>query len=210
LRPEAWVQGRTCSSQEPVCPGFWLWQGLKDATSGPPGVPLPWVGTPAPCARSRRLASRSRGTATGTATRLGLLRTVAYFTGRRTHGHLRKWHAGELPWTGRSYLGGRGSPPRESRVRPQTASVGTGSDCGSCESAACVALPFAVDARPAPRCAADTSAEAAGFFCGAGVCATTTRGAAGLPGRGCRASESDGGAAAVDGHGGPGEVAGGG
>src|SRR3954451_18662288 len=48
--------------------------------------------------------SRSRGTATATATatRLGLLRTVAYFTGRRTPCHLRKWHARELPWTGRS------------------------------------------------------------------------------------------------------------
>jgi hypothetical protein len=52
---------------------------------------------------------RSRGTATETATRLGLLRTVAYFTGRRTPCHLRKWHAGELPWTGRSCLGVKGS-----------------------------------------------------------------------------------------------------
>jgi hypothetical protein len=60
-------------------------------------------------ARLRRLASRSCGTATGTATRPGLLRTVAYFTGRRTPGHLHKLHAGELPWTGRSCLGVKGS-----------------------------------------------------------------------------------------------------
>src|SRR3954447_24045275 len=83
---------------------------------------------------------RSRGTATGTATRLGFLRTVAYFTGRRTPCHLRKWHAGELPWTGRSCLGVKGSQVqilsarhakaqvrgrvRRSPERPLTGSVG--------------------------------------------------------------------------------------
>src|SRR4051794_25753733 len=88
------------------------WQCRGEGFESPqllPGVLLRWVGTPAPCARSRRVASRSRRTATGTATRLGLLRTVAYSTGRRTPCHLRKWHAGELPWTGRSYLGVKGS-----------------------------------------------------------------------------------------------------
>src|SRR3954454_15970989 len=74
-----------------------------------PGVLLRWVEPSAPCARSRTLTSPSCGTATGTATRLGLLRTVAYFTGRRTPCHLRKWHAGEVPWTGRSCLGVKGS-----------------------------------------------------------------------------------------------------